>query len=433
MGLLQRAFVHEHKQFQKLSKGGQKFLLSLFLYNIINPIFAIFINAFIWRESQDVMMVALFNLAWMCVIPLGFYLNGVMLKRYSVRKMYFIGSLLRSSLIALLIFFPAVNPLMIVLFGLGYGLTSGIFFSNKNLLTVELTNSSNRIYFQSLDFISQTITSILVPLAIGSLIVFGSDLALYSPKEAYYAIAVVMILFSLFLGSIIKKISIKHPDISNIILQHGSHQWNFARGINFMMGMLSGLTLFLPVTIVLSYIGQEDTLGIVQSITAVVCAVTLYLLARSINTRFRVEVITASIIAMIIGSAILAFYFNPVGIFIYFALMTLTHQILMVEVNSIILDLMDRENTAYDHKYKYVFDLELVLNVGRVTGIMFFAFYMKIFSQAFSMQYISLFISVALIAVIILAKAIEQHKETTISEHDLAESYADHNNQNPHA
>lgn len=424
MGVLKKAFFHEHKQFQKLSTGGQKLLLSLFLYSLINPIFQIFINAFIWRQTQDVILVALFNLSWMSIIPLGFYINGLLLKRYSVKRMYFLGAVIRSALVALLIFFPAINPMQIVLFGLGYGFTSAIFFSNRNLLVLELTNSSNRIYFQSLDFISQTVSNIFVPLVIGSLIIFGTDLTLYTPQEAYYAIAIGMILFSLLMGIFVNKITIKTPDISNIVLHHGSQRWNFARGIHFLMGLLSGITLFLPVLIILSNVGQEDSLGQIQSITAVICSLVLYGTARTINTRFRIQMILMSILAMIVGSSLLAFYFNPVGIFVYFGLMTLTHQMLMVQTNSLILDVIDEENTAYDHKYKYIFDLELVLNVGRVTGIMFFACYIKLFTQDFAMQYTSLFVSIALIAIIILAKTIEENKVLQTSTHDLAESYA---------
>jgi MFS transporter, YQGE family, putative transporter len=430
VGLLKKAFYNEQKQFQRLSKQGQKFALSIFLYNTIHPVFAIVTNAFLWRQTQDVMIVALFNLSMFCMLPIGFYLNGQLLKRYSIKKIFFAGAILRAILVASMIFFPLVNQVSIVVFGLLFGFASGLFWSNKNLLNVELTTSSNRMYFSSLDFITQTINNIIIPSAIGALLVFGTNHSLYTPQHGYYIVAVLLIALSFLMGSLIKKINVKTPDISNIILQNGSQQWNCARGITALLGLLTGTSMFLPILIVLRYIGNEDTLGVVQSIAAVVSGIIMYSIARSINTRFRIPMIAASVVTMVIGSGIMAFYFNPTGIFIYFALITVAQQILFAETNSVIYDLIDRENQHEDNKYKYVFDLEMVLNIGRVTGIMFFVFYTKTFSSTFAMQFTPLFFAIALGAIILLAKMIEDRKEAVAQEPaELAESYAQQNNQ----
>ncbi|MBA3724577.1 MAG: hypothetical protein H0W89_06880 [Candidatus Levybacteria bacterium] len=423
MGLLKRAFSNERKQFQRLSKQGQKFALSIFLYNIIHPIFAIFINAFLWRQTEDVMIVALFNLSLFCMLPVGFYINGQLLKHFSVKNLYFAGAVFRSSLIALLIFYPAVTQFAVIFFGLGYGLSSGIFFSNKNLLTVELTKSSNRMYFSSLDFLSQTVNNIFIPMALGALLVLGSNNGLYSAQQGYYIVAILMISLSFYMGSAIKKIDIKTPTVANIVLQNGSHQWNCARGITALLGLLTGISMFLPAIIVLSYVGKEDTLGLMQSVAAIISGIIMYTIARSINTKYRVGMITVSIMSLFIASATLAFSFNATGIFLFIAIMTIAQQILFAETNSVILDLIDRENTDQDNKYMYIFDLEMVLNVGRVTSIMFFVFYTKNFSPDFAMQYTPLFFSVALIAIIILAKTIEVRAEVPLRHTELAESY----------
>lgn len=424
VGLVKKAVHNEYKQFQRLSKQGQKFALTLFLYNIIHPIFAIFINAFLWRQTQDVMIVALFNLAAFCMLPIGFYINGVLMKHTSVKRLFFGGALLRAFLIATMIFFPSMTEITVILFGLGHGIASGMFFSNKNLLHVELTTSSTRMYFSSLDFITQTTNNIVIPVAIGALLVFGANNGLYSAQQGYYIVAAIMLILSFFMGSLIKKINVKTPQVPDIILKNGSQQWNCARGITALLGLLTGISLFLPTLIVLRYIGNEDSLGIVQAIAAVVSGIIMYSVARTINTKFRIPMIATSLVAMLIGSAVLAFFFNPTGIFIYFALLTVAQQLLFAETNSVIFDLIDRENEHVDNKYKYVFDSELVLNVGRVTGIMFFVFYAKTFSPDFAMQFTPLFFAIALGAIVILAKYIEDRKEAYVDQQELAESYA---------
>lgn len=424
VGLLKRALRNEYKHFKKLSKQGQKFALAIFVYNAINPIFLIFINAFLWRQTHDVLAVALFNLAMFCTLPIGFYLNGQLLKHYSVKKLYFSGAIIRALLIATLIFYPMINNVAIILFGIGYGLASGLFWANKNLLTVEITSSSNRIYFSSLDFLSQTANNIVIPAVIGWLLIFGPTNHLYTSNQGYYAVAVALIIFSSGLGFIIKQIKVETPQVSNIILTNATTQWNFARGITALLGMISGITTFLPALLVLQFIGKEDTLGVIQSLAAIISGIIMYAIARSFNTQYRIQMISLSLVALFISTLILVFFFNPTGIFIFISLMTIAHQILMVETSSIILDLVDRETTVSDQKYKYVFDLEMVLNVGRVTGIMFFVFYIKTFSTAFAMQFTPLFFAIALGAIVILAKYIEDRKDAYVEQQELAESYA---------
>ncbi len=418
-------FSNEHKQFQRLSNQGQKFALSVFLYNVIHPIAAIFINAFLWRETQDVLIVALFNLAYFSTLPIGFYLNGQFLKHLSVKRLYFLGTVLRALFVALLIFFPVVDQIAVVLFGLGYGISSGVFFSNKNLLTIELTTSSNRMYFSSIDFITQTMSNFIIPIAIGALLVFGVNNNLYSAQQGYYIVAIAMLLISFYMGSLIKKIHIKTPTVSNIVLQNGTHQWNCARGITALIGLLTGMSMFLPILIVLSYVGKEDALGLVQSVSAIISGVVMYSIARSLNTKYRIRVIAASIILFLIAASSLAFYFNPTGIFIFIAFLTLAQQLLFAETNSVILDLVDRENLNQDNKYMYVFDLEMVLNIGRVTSILLFVAYVKTFSVDFAMQYTPFFFAIALFAIIFLAKIIEERKEVIADASELAETYAE--------
>ncbi len=430
MGPLKLLFKNEHKQFQRLSNQGQKFALSVFLYNIIHPIAAIFINAFLWRETQDVMIVALFNLAYFSSLPIGFYFNGQLLKHLSVKRLYFLGTVLRAGFAGLLIFFPIVDQLSVVLFGLGFGLSSGVFFSNKNLLTIELTNSSNRMYFSSIDFITQTISNIIIPLTIGALLVFGMNHNLYSAQQGYNLVAVGMILISFYIGSLIKKIHIKTPVISNIVLQNGTHQWNCARGITALLGLLTGMSMFLPIIIVLIYVGKEDALGIVQSVSAIISGVIMYSVARSLNTKYRLHVIALSIALFVLAAASLAFYFNPTGIFIFIAFLTLAQQLLFAETNSVILDLVDRENVNQDNKYMYVFDLEMVLNIGRVTSILIFAAYVKIFSVDFALQYTPFFFAVALGAIVFLAKIIEDRKEVIADASELVKTYIPNQPQN---
>ncbi|MEZ4895573.1 MAG: hypothetical protein R2806_01970 [Saprospiraceae bacterium] len=69
-------------------------LLTNLLYALVLPIIELFIGAYIMRNSQDVALVVLFQLAQYTGIPLTFMINGLLLKRVPIARLYSLGMLL---------------------------------------------------------------------------------------------------------------------------------------------------------------------------------------------------------------------------------------------------------------------------------------------------------------------------------------------------
>lgn len=393
----------------------------MFLYNSIHPIYVIFITAFIWRASQDVILVALFNLASFAMLPIGFYCNGLMFKYVSMKRLFFGGNLLRALLIVGLVFAPSLNTFGILLFGIVFGWLGGFFWSNRNLLSIKVTNPTNRIYFSTLDYLSQTFNNIAVPVLVGYFIVFGTQHQLYTPIQGYYGVAIVTVILSVAMMLTIKKITVTTPQIAQIIHRHAGDSWNAARGVIVLQGMLGGIFTFLPVILVLTHIGNENALGSLQSIAAVISGLVMYTIARSINTKFRVRMIAIAATLTIIASLILAIFYNTFSIFLFVMTVTVSLQIFNTENFSLIYDLIDKENAVNDRRYSYVFDTELFLNIGRGISITLFLFYIQTTSIDFALRYTTLFISLAVLGMIYLAKIVDSKSPET---NDLAPAYS---------
>lgn len=372
-------------------------------------------------------VVALYNLALFSMLPIGFYLNGHLLKRISIKRLYFAGALFRALAIALLIFSPHITNLYIIFFGMCLGLLSGIFWSNRNLLNVKLTNSQNRIYFTSLDFISGTVTGILIPMLIGWFIMFGKSYQLYTPVQGYYAVTFITIAITILLGKFIKKINVTTPDITKVIHRGACFKWNCARGVAALFGLVNGIFAFFPVLLVMTYLGKEDTLGIVQSVTAVITGILMYSIARSISNRYRLQMIAASIGLSLFGALFMSISFTPLSIFIFIALITMSQTLLYTAAYAVIFDLIDRENTNRDDSYAYVFDIEMFLNVGRVAGILLFFYFIYQISTDFALRYTPLIFGIVQIAIVYLTKTIEANREVPAISAELAQAPANEN------
>jgi GNAT superfamily N-acetyltransferase len=86
-------------------------------------------------------------LALFTAIPLGFYLNGILMQKFTSNSLYSAGLLLGGLVVSLLTFLSGPTWEVIVLFGFIDGIAGGIYWANRNLLTLRTTQSDNRIYF----------------------------------------------------------------------------------------------------------------------------------------------------------------------------------------------------------------------------------------------------------------------------------------------
>jgi YQGE family putative transporter len=170
-----RTFIKkERSYFDKLDSNGKNLFKSFALAGVADPILYTFVNAFLWRTSSgNLVTVALYNLGFYIGLPMGFYFNGRLLKWIKANKLYVFGAVSQGVVVSLLIFLSVHTTWQIWLFGVIYGIGSGFFWANRNFLTLRVTKSENRMYFSSLESLSGTVNSIVVPFIVGWFIVGG--------------------------------------------------------------------------------------------------------------------------------------------------------------------------------------------------------------------------------------------------------------------
>ena len=70
----------ERERFASLPEPARSLLVSFIAFGVAAPLLTLFTNAFLWRQSQDLVLVTLFNGAWMAGVALSFILNGYLLR-----------------------------------------------------------------------------------------------------------------------------------------------------------------------------------------------------------------------------------------------------------------------------------------------------------------------------------------------------------------
>ena len=425
MKFLTRRLKKEYYPFTQLSHPAQQLVKSILAYNLIHPIFVLFINAFLWRQSQDIQLVSLYNLAFYVFLPVGFHLNGLLWKHslLSHARSYTLGGVSKSIAVFLLIFSTHFDIYNVFILGGLFGLCSGIYFGTRNFLSLKVTESNNRLYFSSLELVSNTITNIIVPLLVGAFIVYGTTSHRYTPIQAYYVVAMILVVISIISGWQIRAIKLPLPKIKKIMLHHPSRHWLQCRAVMMMFGLMQGTFQFLSVLMILSFIGNEGALGMVQAVSAILASIVLYGVARKVPPEKRLWIIGSSVALLIVGGLSFEMWQSAIGVFLFMTFYALAQPLLWMGINSLNLDVIDKETVKAHNDYSYLFDSELFLNIGRIIGVIIFLFYSSLFSSDLAMKMTPLLFGLAQIILLFIARS-SQHKQRQAELADI--QLADH-------
>lgn len=416
-------FQTEKNHFNRLSEYGKDLVTSYFFYSLASPIYVIFTNAFIWRETHNVAILAIYNLTIFAGSSIGYFLNWLCLKKLYPPQMYFIGAFTQITSVALLVFFGVVNTYGAAIIGLIYGISSGLYWANRLTLTLRIVSrSENRMYFTSLDQTFNSLSGIVIPLLVGLIIVFGENNNFYSPTEGYY-IVVLLGMVAIYLAGIqVHKIQLKLPSISEIILKKTTAKWNKIRTMVFVSGVLYGIIAFVPTLLVLKFIGREDALGIVQSLSAVIAAIVIYNLAKRIKTKQRLFVYGAGVFLGLLASSNHALLFSTAGVFIFFIFISFATPLMNMSYFSFLYDSIDEESKEKNNHYAHIFDAEVFLNLGRITGILLFLLLLLAISESFALRFSLLFFTLLQIVLLVALHKFEKHTRSHVIEYTKGEA-----------
>lgn len=162
--MLARFLRHDLELLRQLSQPARALLLSFLALGTADPLLGLFLGAFLWRHMDGIYGVAAYQ--WMLYVGLviAFYANKWLLHLVSIRLLH--GGALAARCLPLVTIFCVANLSLsdVALLGLISGLFGGVYWGNRILLTIELTQKSFRTYFCSLEIAANVTLSVIVPL-----------------------------------------------------------------------------------------------------------------------------------------------------------------------------------------------------------------------------------------------------------------------------
>lgn len=387
--------------------GGdvRRLLISYYLYLAAYPLFGVFVSAYLWQAGETLGSLVIYNLLYCVGLPLGFYLNGYLLRHFHTLRLYALGAVIQGLSGILVVFFSTTSLTGLAAYGLIYGVGAGLYWGNKNYLSQRLTRGSNRLYYNSLESSGDMLINIFMPVLAGTLITFGSHFNLYLTETGYRLGMGLGLILTIISGLIVQSSQIQDLAHEKVLVKTKSTRWNQVRLYNFLFNIAVGAEFVIPGVLILALVGNEGTLGIVSSATAALSAITLYLLGRKGEVKNIWRFVALGSFIYLSSTLLLSFGLNLVSILVYQAASTIGWAFRWSPGYTLTMEIMDQEDGT--HQYAYVCDNELFFNLGRVVGLLIILAVASR-SQVAAMQFVPLIVGVTGLFALIPLKKMSQ-------------------------
>ena len=403
MSFLKRFMKREIAAFRMLDTRAKILLASFNINEVTSPIFGIFTNAYLFREYASFTPAILYNIGMFIGGVTGAILNGVLLRKRSSAQLYFLGTLLQATALFCVVIVGLGSLSEIFAVGILSGIGVGIYYGNRNFLTLSASSDEKRDYFIGLELSSAKVIGIVAPVLIGWFIAFGSVSRWYDIALAYRWLVILAFALQLLSGWIVMRRSFQTPEVRPLFLRDPDPQWKKMRLFLFLTGLFDGLNWYVPTLLILTLIGNEGDLGTLQSLGMLITAIILYWIGRKTIQKDRASILVAGVACICLGAAALALSYSWMGAVVSTLTIALGMSLFSQTWATLLYAAVDGK-TKGDKRYAKLLDHEIFLNSGRIIGSLFFLSALLVLGEKVSLQYVQLFVGIALIGTIPLAR-----------------------------
>lgn len=389
--------------------GMRMLLLTNLIYALVLPIIELFIGAYIMRNSSDVSLVVVFQLALYTGIPLTFMINGFLLNRFHISRLYSFGMLLSGISMTAMMTLERLDTFGVAAAGLIMGLSYGFFWANRDYLALDTTKDENRNYYYGIETFFYTLTFIIVPFIVGAFIAttqkqgwFGGNV-----NVAYYILTGVVFGLTVIASVLVHRGQFTNPKKAPFLFLKFDKLWNKMLQLSALKGVAQGYIVTAPVMLIMKLVGEEGELGLIQSIGAFLSAIMLYILGRATKPKHRLAIFAAGLSLFVLGALFNAALYSALGVILFVLCLIFARPLLDIAYFPIQLGVIDIVAAKEKrNEFAYIFNHELGLYIGRLFGCGLFILLARNVSDDVALRYALLVIALIQFISIFVARGI---------------------------
>ncbi|PIY80627.1 MAG: hypothetical protein COY80_01960 [Candidatus Pacebacteria bacterium CG_4_10_14_0_8_um_filter_42_14] len=337
--------------------------------------------AFMFSKTESFIAVAIYNIAFYITMVGGFYVNGLLLRVFSSKQLHIWSSILQALAILAIFFFPTINLLTIGVAGLLSGFFSGIYWAMRNTVYLFFTTDENRHYFEGLRVLLGTSSNTLLVAAAGWFIATSEVFSFMSKTLAYQFVGVFGVLIMVVGTLQLLRVSFPKISVKKLRPTKITPQWKLFRIFILVSAVQFTLTMTVPETIILYFLGNEGVLGTLQAIFIIFSTTIIYFLGRKSSKHHRVHILLASAVPLALISGLVLFFHNPILIILYLLIMNISDRLFWFVYFPIFSRAVEYETTNSDEEYAYILDHEILIDFSRVVTTLLYILLIQYFGD----------------------------------------------------
>lgn len=406
LGKIRTEFSH----FGSYAKEMRVLLITNLLFSLVLPVLELFVGAYIMRNTNDMKLVVFFQLATYAGIPVTFLINGFLLRKVRITNLYSFGMLLSGVSMLIMMLLDTLDFSGIVSAGFIMGLSYGFFWANRDFLALTSTTDKSRNYYYGIETFFYTSASVVVPYSVGAFIVYAGRNSWFANNVngAYYVLTAAVFIITIIASVLIStKGKFENPKSERFIYFRFHELWNKMMGLATLKGLAQGYIVTAPAMLIMTLVGREDILGIIQSTGAIISAILMYVIGRISSPSHRIAIFAAGLLFFVAGGIFNAVLYSELGVYLFLVCLLLSRPLMDLAYFPLQLKVIDIVAAIEKRNaFSYIFVHEFGLFAGRMAGCGLFIVLATYVSDIIALRYSILIIGVVQLFSIVLARRV---------------------------
>jgi YQGE family putative transporter len=403
------------------TRSAKILILTNTIYAFVLPVIDIFVASYIMRNSNDPSKVILYQLAIYVGIPITFFINGYLLNKINIKRLFSLGMILSGVSMVFMMSLDEINYTGIAVAGLIMGMSFGLYWANRDYLVLATTKDKTRNFYYGLETFLYTIIASVVPVMIGWFLMNGNEgeaeVSNDGVNSAYRVITMVVFAITI-LASIVFHFGKYEKPKSEKFLYFKFHKlWNKMLQLAVLKGLAQGFIVTAPAMLMMKFFHSEGALGSAISIGAVIAAVIMLVLGKISKPKHRLIIFSVGLISFFLASFFNGLLFNTTGVIIFMFLLLIARPILDIAYFPIQLKVIDTLSEIENrNEFSYILNHEFGLFIGRFIGAGTFLVIAYFINADIALRYALLIIGIVQLLSIPIAKQLLQQQNKLVNE-----------------
>jgi YQGE family putative transporter len=399
--------------FKDFSRSAKILIATNVIYAFVLPVIDIFVASYIMRNSNDPAKVMFYQLAIYTGIPITFYINGYLLNKINIKRLFSLGMILSGVSMVFMMSLDEINYFGLVAAGLIMGMSFGFYWANRDYLVIATTTDRARNFYYGFETFTYTLTAAIVPVIIGWYLISGNGESNEGINAGYRVVTVVVFIITIIASIVFHFGKYEKPKSEKFLYFKFHKLWKKMLEMAFLKGMSQGFIVTAPAMLMMKFFNSEGVLGSALSIGALISAFVMLILGKFSKPKDRLIIFSIGTIGFFLASLFNGVMFNSVGVIIFVFLLLIARPVLDIAYFPIQLKVIDVLSKLENrNEFSYILNHEFGLFVGRFFGAGTFlaiAFYLD---TDIALRYALLIIgTIQLLSIVIAKQLLKQQNE----------------------